>query len=65
MSIVEYFRATQTETRAAHCTTHGTVQATREIPRFRWPHAVSGVRRYVARRRPLHCPTCGATVTPE
>jgi hypothetical protein len=65
MSIVEYFRATQTETQAGRRETHGTVEATREIPRFRWPHAVSGARRYMARRRPLHCPTCGATVTPE
>jgi hypothetical protein len=65
MSIGEYFRATDTETRAGHCESHGAVQATREIPRFRWPHAVSGVRRHVARRRPLHCPTCGAAVTPE
>jgi hypothetical protein len=39
MSIGEYFRATETETRAGRCETHGTVEATREIPRFRWPHA--------------------------
>ena len=65
MSVGGYFRATETETKAGRCQTHGTVQATREIPRLRWPHAVSGARRYVARRKPLHCPTCGATVTPD
>jgi hypothetical protein len=65
MSIAGYFRATETETQGARCATHGTVQGTRQIPKFRWRHAVTGVRRYFARRRPLHCPTCGATVTPE
>jgi hypothetical protein len=65
MSIAAYFQATETETQAGHCETHGTVQATREIPRFRWPHGVTGVRRYLARRRPLHCPTCGASLTPQ
>lgn len=55
--------ATQTQTRTGRCETHGTVEATREVPRIQFPFIVYGVLRLFARGRPFHCPTCGAEVT--
>ncbi len=55
--------ATEVETHTGVCPTHGTVEATREIPKIGWPYIINVVRRYLARRRPYHCPTCGADVT--
>jgi hypothetical protein len=54
--------ASQVQTRTGFCATHGTVQATRELPKIQFPFIVYGVRRYMARRRPFLCPTCGAEV---
>lgn len=53
----------EVETKRGRCATHGTVEATREIPRMQFPYVVFATRRYMARRRPLRCPTCGADLT--
>jgi predicted RNA-binding Zn-ribbon protein involved in translation (DUF1610 family) len=57
--------ATETQTRTAVCPTHGTVEATREIPKSGFPYLVNAVRRALAERRPYHCPTCGEAVTTD
>jgi hypothetical protein len=54
--------ATDTQTTTGHCPTHGTIQATREIPRVTFPPIITAVRRALAKRRPFQCPTCGAEV---
>jgi len=54
--------ATESETRTGDCPTHGTVEATREIPRITFPPIVSAIRRAVAKRRPFLCPSCGSEV---
>jgi len=54
---------TETETRTGTCSDHGQVEATREIPRMGFPYLYFAVTRAMARRRPFHCPTCGAAVT--
>ena len=54
---------TETETRSGHCATHGDVEATREVPRMRFPYAYYWVLRMRARRQPFHCPTCETEVT--
>ena len=55
--------ASETQTRTGTCPTHGTVEATRELPKPSFPFFVYAVRRLVANRRPYLCPTCGAEVT--
>jgi endogenous inhibitor of DNA gyrase (YacG/DUF329 family) len=55
--------ATETQTRTAVCPTHGTVEATREMPSAGFPFVINAVRRMLAARRPYRCPTCGAAVT--
>jgi hypothetical protein len=55
--------ATETETRTGACPTHGTVAASREMPRLGFPFLYFGVRRFLARRRPFRCPTCGQPVS--
>jgi hypothetical protein len=55
--------ATEVQTQSGSCATHGTVEATREMPRPHFPFVVYGVRRALAARRPFRCPTCGAPVT--
>ena len=51
--------ATETQTATGTCPTHGTVRATREIPRVTFPPVITAVMRAVAkRRRPYLCPTC-------
>jgi ABC-2 type transport system ATP-binding protein len=47
---------------AGRCSTHGTVEATREVPQAGFPFVVYAIRRAVARRRPFLCPECGAAV---
>ena len=54
--------ATETQTTAGLCSTHGEVEATREIPRITFPPIISAVRRALAKRRPYRCPTCGDAV---
>jgi hypothetical protein len=57
--------ATEIQTQAGQCSTHGTVQATREIPQMGFPYVVYAIRRAVAQRRPYLCPECGAAVQTE
>jgi predicted RNA-binding Zn-ribbon protein involved in translation (DUF1610 family) len=54
--------ATETQTAPGHCPTHGEVEATRQIPHVTFPPIITGVRRALAKRRPYHCPECGAEV---
>ncbi len=54
--------ASEVQTRSGRCETHGTVEATREIPRLGFPYIVYAVRRWLAKRRPFSCPQCGAPV---
>jgi hypothetical protein len=53
----------QIETRAGTCPNHGTVQATRTVPRPSFPFVVYAVRRLLAARKPFRCPDCGSPVT--
>ena len=55
--------ATETQTQTGTCRTHGTVEATREMPRPSFPVVVYAIRRMVASRRPYRCPTCGEPVS--
>lgn len=57
--------ATETQTRTGVCPTHGSVAATREIPKAGFPFVVNAVRRALASRRPYRCPTCGAAVATD
>jgi hypothetical protein len=52
----------EVQTRSGRCETHGTVEATREVPRIQFPYIVYGVRRWMAMRRPYRCPQCGEPV---
>ena len=54
--------ATEVETQTGQCATHGTVEATREIPRMGFPFVVYAILRSRARRKPFLCPECGAAV---
>ena len=54
--------AKEVRTRTGQCATHGTVQATREIPKMGFPYIVYAIWRSIARRRPFACPQCGAAV---
>ena len=54
--------AQEVQTQAGRCATHGTVQATREVPEMGFPFVVYAVLRTVAQRRPFLCPECGAAV---
>jgi hypothetical protein len=55
--------ATETQTRPGTCPTHGSVEATRELPTPSFPIVVYAVRRFLAGRKPYCCPDCGAAVT--
>jgi hypothetical protein len=57
--------ASETQTQTGTCPTHGSVEATREMPGSGFPFLVNAVRRQIAGRRPYRCPTCGAPVTPD
>jgi hypothetical protein len=57
--------ASEVQTKTGQCAAHGTVQATREVPRPSFPFAVYAVRRWLAARRPYKCPTCGEAVATD
>jgi hypothetical protein len=57
--------ATEIQTQTGQCPTHGTVQATREIPKTGFPYVIYATRRALAQRRPYLCPQCGAAVQPD
>src|SRR6516165_1019576 len=52
--------ATEVETQPGHCATHGTVEATREIPAAGWPFIYYAIRRARARKRPFLCRTAAS-----
>jgi len=54
--------ATEVQTQTGQCVTHGTVQATREIPKMRFPFIVYAFWRSRAKRKPFLCPECGEAV---
>jgi len=54
--------AKEVQTLAGRCSTHGTVQATREVPQLGFPYVVYATWRAVAQRRQFLCPECGAAV---
>jgi len=54
--------ATETETQAGRCTTHGPVRATREVPKMGFPFVVYAFLRSRAKRKPFLCPECGEAV---
>ncbi len=54
--------ATEVQTQAGRCSTHGTVQATREVPKMGFPFVIYAIWRAVAQRRPFVCPGCGEAV---
>jgi len=54
--------ATEVQTRTGRCSTHGSVQATREIPKVGFPPLFTAVSRMIAKRRPFTCPECGEAV---
>ena len=54
--------ATEVQAQAGRCSTHGTVEATREVPKTGFPFVVYALRRALAQRRPFLCPECGAAV---
>ena len=54
--------AIQVQTKAGRCPSHGSVQATREVPEMGFPFIVYAIWRAVAQRRPFRCPTCGTAV---
>jgi len=56
--------ATEVQTQTGRCSTHGTVEATREIPKTGFPFIVYAIWRAAAQRRPYLCPECGAAVGP-
>ena len=54
--------AKEIQTQTGRCATHGTVEATREVPQMGFPYVVYAIGRSVAQRRPFLCPECGAAV---
>ena len=54
--------AKEVQTQAGRCSTHGPVEATREVPEMAFPFVVYAVLRAVVQRRPFLCPECGAAV---
>ena len=56
--------AAEVETQAGRCSTHGTVEATREIPRMGFPFIVYAILRSRAQKKPFRCPECGTAVEP-
>jgi hypothetical protein len=54
--------ASETQTRTGTCPTHGSVEATRQMPKPGFPYVVYAVRRFLAGRQPYRCPECGSPV---
>lgn len=55
----------ETQTHAGRCSTHGAVEATREVPEMGFPFVLYAIWRAAAQRRRFRCPECGAAVTAE
>jgi hypothetical protein len=54
--------AKEIQTQAGRCADHGTVQASREIPRMGFPFIFYAIWRALAKRQPFRCPQCGNAV---
>jgi hypothetical protein len=54
--------ATEIQTQTGRCATHGTVQATRDIPKMGFPFILYAYLRSRAKRKPFLCPECGEAV---
>jgi hypothetical protein len=54
--------ATETQTQTGRCATHGTVQATRDIPKMGFPFILYAYLQSRAKRKPFLCPECGEPV---
>ena len=54
--------ATKTQTRTGECPTHGSVEATREVPGPSFPFIFWAIKRLMAARKGFTCPSCGAKV---
>jgi hypothetical protein len=54
--------AVEVETRRGRCATHGSVEATKELPQLQFPYLYNWVRRLFANRHPFWCPTCNQPV---
>jgi hypothetical protein len=54
--------ATELQTQTGRCPAHGTVEATREIPKLAFPYVYFAIMRSIAQRRPYRCPQYGAAV---
>ncbi len=54
--------AKETQTTTGTCPTHGTVEATRDLPRVTFPPIYTAIKRSLAKRRPFRCPECGKPV---
>jgi hypothetical protein len=54
--------AKEVQTQTGRCATHGTVQATREIPETGFPYVFFAIWRSIAKRKPFRCPDCGEAV---
>jgi hypothetical protein len=53
----------ETRTRPAHCPTHGSVTAEKQLPKIKFPFFITGAARGIAALRPYRCPSCGAKTT--
>jgi len=52
----------EVQTQTGQCSTHGAVEATREVPKMGFPFFVYAIWRAVVQRRPFLCPECGAAI---
>ena len=57
--------AKEIQAQTGRCPTHGTVEATREIPKMGFPVVYYAIARSRAQRRPFLCPECGQAVETE
>jgi len=48
--------------RSGRCREHGLVQATKPVPKVRFPFLIFGAMRLWALQRPYRCPACGRRV---
>jgi hypothetical protein len=45
------------------CPTHGSVRASKEVPKLKFPFLITGPARGLASLKPYRCPSCGAKVS--
>lgn len=57
--------ASEIQTQTGRCATHGTVEATREMPGMGFPFVYFAIARAMAKRRPFRCPECDAVVATD